>query len=126
MSQRPSIHHVQLAIPRGGEDEARAFYVGLLGLTEVEKPANLRARGGVWFETSSMQLHLGVDPSFRPASKAHVAFEVLDLGAYRQRLTRAGWSVTDDEPLPGYERFYVEDPFGNRLEVLQRITIRTA
>jgi len=115
---RPSIHHVQMAIPKGGEDRTRWFFGTLLGLEEIEKPANLRARGGVWFETGNLQLHLGVDPSFTPATKAHVAFEFTDLDGLRGRLTNAGMTIIEDEPLPGYERFYVSDPFGNRIECL--------
>lgn len=121
-ADRPaSIHHVQVAIPAGGEDEARRFYAGVLGLREIDKPENLRARGGVWFETRNLQLHLGVDRSFTPASKAHVAFEVDDLAGMRERCVAAGLTVREDEPLPGYERFYVDDPFGNRTEILQPV-----
>lgn len=113
-----AIDHVQVAIPAGGEAAARAFYGGLLGLAELEKPVNLRGRGGVWFQTASLQLHLGVDPAFQPATKAHVAYRVADLPAVRGRLAAAGHPVREDEPLPGYRRFYTEDPFGNRVEVL--------
>jgi catechol 2,3-dioxygenase-like lactoylglutathione lyase family enzyme len=115
----PSIHHVQIAIPAGGEDAARRFYADVLGLTEIEKPENLRARGGVWFGTGTLQLHLGVDPAFTPATKAHVAFQVSDIAAVRDRCEAAGHATRDDEPLPGYRRFYVDDPFGNRVELLQ-------
>lgn len=117
----PRIHHVQVAMPAGGEDRARAFYGDLLGLTEVQKPENLRARGGVWFETENLQLHLGVDPRFTSATKAHVAFEVDDLAAIRARCEAAGHPATEDEPLPGFDRVYVDDPFGNRIELLQPI-----
>ncbi len=115
----PAIHHVQVAIPAGGEDEARRFYGGLLGLAETAKPANLRGRGGVWFDTGSLQLHLGVDPDFRPAEKAHVALQVAGLAALRDRLAAAGYATTEDEPLPGFARCYVRDPFGNRVELLE-------
>ena len=111
------LDHVQLACPPGGEDEARAFYGGLLGLPEIEKPEPLRARGGVWFECGAHQLHLGVEEDFRPARKAHPALRVAsaaDLRALAERLGDVRW----DEDLPGFERFYVDDPFGNRLEVL--------
>ena len=114
-----AIDHVQVAIPVGGEHDARAFYAGLLGLTEIDKPENLRARGGVWFATGSLQLHLGVDPHFSPATKAHVAFRVDDLDGIRDRLAGAGYPPREDQPLPGYRRFYVDDPFGNRTELLQ-------
>lgn len=114
-----SIHHVQVAIPAGGEGKARGFYGELLGLSEVPKPANLRGRGGVWFQTGNLQLHLGVDPDFRAARKAHVAFRVEDLSGIRSRLEAAGCATTDDQPLDGYQRCYVDDPFGNRTELLQ-------
>ena len=114
-----SLHHVQIAIPAGGEPRARDFYGGLLGLTEIAKPENLAQRGGVWFQTGTLQLHLGVDPDFRPAMKAHVAFEVERLAALRERLEAAGYVATTDEPLPGWERCYVADPFGNRTELLE-------
>ena len=115
----PKIDHVQIAIPAGGEEQARRFYGALLGLEEIEKPANLRKRGGVWFMTGNLQLHLGVDPAFRPAEKAHVAFRVTGLAGRRGRLEAAGYTVTEDEPLPGFDRFYVQDPFGNRMDLLE-------
>ncbi len=115
----PRIHHVQVAIPAGGEEQARQFYGALLGFTEVPKPANLQQRGGVWFETGNLALHLGIDQAFRPAEKAHVAFEVNGLGDLRDRLAAAGYTLTDDEPLAGYQRCYVADPFGNRMELLE-------
>jgi catechol 2,3-dioxygenase-like lactoylglutathione lyase family enzyme len=114
----PCIHHVLIGIPAGGEDLGRAFYGGLLGFAEVAKPANLASRGGCWFQTGNLQLHLGVDQDFAPATKAHVAFEVDDLDAVRNRLASSGIAIVVDEPLPGYERFYVADPFGNRVELL--------
>ncbi len=115
-----TIHHVQVAIPAGGEERARAFYGELLGFREVPKPANLQARGGgVWFAAGALQLHLGVDKAFRPAEKAHVAYQVSGLRALRNRLTATGYEPVDDEPLAGYDRFYVNDPFGNRLELLE-------
>jgi catechol 2,3-dioxygenase-like lactoylglutathione lyase family enzyme len=113
------IHHVQVAIPCDGEDEARRFYGGLLGLTEIPKPGNLAGRGGVWFQTGNLQLHLGVDSNFIPATKAHVAYQVEDLDAVRGRLAAAGIAIVNDEPLPGFDRFYVTDPFGNRVEILK-------
>lgn len=120
----PSFHihgldHVQLAMPPGEEDAARAFYAGILGLTEVHKPANLAKRGGVWFEGGSLRLHLGVEKEFVPARKAHPALLVKDLPALKEHLTAAGISVVIDEPLEGYDRIYVADPFGNRIELLE-------
>jgi len=115
----PSIHHVQVAIPAGGEAAARRFYGDLLGFPELPKPEPLRRRGGVWFATGTLDLHLGVDPDFRPARKAHVAYRVDGLAALRDRLAAAGHPPLEDEPLPGYRRCYVDDPFGNRVELLE-------
>lgn len=112
------IHHVQLAMPRGGEAEARAFYSGVLGIAEVAKPAALAARGGAWFESPEVRIHLGVDEEFRPAKKAHPALLVRDLAAVIARIRNAGLEVTEEE-MPGYRRIYVLDPFGNRLELMQ-------
>jgi len=119
MAMEPRIHHVMVAMPANREEQARRFYGALLGLEESEKPANLRGRGGVWFMTGALQLHLGVDPDFRTAEKAHVAFEVVDLAGVRSRLAAAGYDATDDEPLAGFDRCYVKDPFGNRVELLE-------
>jgi len=113
------IDHVQIAMPRGGEDSARPFYAGLLGIPEVPKPAALADRGGAWFESDDLKVHLGVDSECRAARKAHPAFRVRDLGSLVQRLRAAGVEVADDGSLPGYERVYVTDPFGNRLELLE-------
>ncbi len=109
---------MQIAIPRGGEPLARQFYGDILGLVEVSKPENLQGRGGVWFCSGTMQVHFGVDPSFAPATKAHIAFECSELVALRERLISSGHAIVDDEPLPGFDRFYTSDPFGNRLELL--------
>jgi catechol 2,3-dioxygenase-like lactoylglutathione lyase family enzyme len=114
-----AIDHVQLAMPAGGEREARAFYDALLGIPEQAKPLNLAARGGCWFESDTVKLHLGVDADFRPARKAHPALLVDDLGSLVARLRAAGVDVVDDEPLEGYDRVYAYDPFGNRLELLE-------
>ncbi|MFN8016777.1 MAG: VOC family protein [Acidimicrobiales bacterium] len=115
------IDHVQLAMPPGGEDEARAFYVGLLGLGEVPKPPNLAARGGCWFELGATKVHLGVDADFRPARKAHPALLVDGVADLVSTLVAAGVRVVDDEPLEGYDRAYADDPFGNRIELLEPI-----
>ena len=113
------IDHVQLAMPRGREDDARGFYADLLGLPEQPKPPNLAARGGCWFGAEGVQLHLGVEDGFRPAKKAHPALLVEDLPALVARLEQAGVEVVRDEPLPGFDRVYAADPFGNRLELLE-------
>ena len=113
------IDHVQLAMPAGGEDAARAFYTGLLGLPEVPKPANLAARGGCWFENGAVKLHLGVEADFRPAKKAHPALLVGKLAALAARLEDAGVSVRRDGEIPGVKRCHTDDPFGNRIELIQ-------
>lgn len=113
-----AIHHVQLAMPAGEEDAARAFYAGLLGLGEVPKPPHLAARGGCWFAADGVEVHLGVEADFRPARKAHLAILVEGLAALVQVLAGAAVEVVD-EPLEGYDRVYVSDPFGNRLELME-------
>jgi len=117
-----ALHHVQLAMPRGREDEARTFYAGTLGMTEVPKPENLARRGGAWFRSGAAEVHLGVEDDFRPAKKAHPALLVDDLKTLAERCSAAGYAVTTDEPLAGFERVYVADPFGNRIELLQHAT----
>jgi catechol 2,3-dioxygenase-like lactoylglutathione lyase family enzyme len=108
-------------MPRGRETDARAFYVNVLSFDEVPKPAHLAARGGAWFTAGSAELHLGVEDNFRPALKAHPALCVTGLAALLERCTAAGYSVTTDQPLTGYDRAYISDPFGNRIELLERI-----
>jgi catechol 2,3-dioxygenase-like lactoylglutathione lyase family enzyme len=112
--------HVQLAMPAGQESIARSFYGGVLGLIEEPKPANLAKRGGVWFRGGTLRLHLGVDPDFRAATKAHPAILVRGLVELADRCRAAGHPALDDEPLEGFNRFYVFDPFGNRLELPER------
>jgi catechol 2,3-dioxygenase-like lactoylglutathione lyase family enzyme len=112
------LDHVQLAAPAGCEDAARAFYGELLGLTELEKPATLAGRGGVWFQLGAQGLHIGVEQAFAAARKAHPALLVRNLDALAQRLQAAGVAVTWGNDLPGYRRFYASDPWGNRLELL--------
>jgi catechol 2,3-dioxygenase-like lactoylglutathione lyase family enzyme len=112
------IDHVQLAMPAGREEEARQFYSALLGIPEVPKPVERAKRGGAWFESDAVKLHLGVEADFRPARKAHPALLVAGLAAIVERLRRAGIQVLDEER-PGYHRVYVHDPFGNRLELME-------
>jgi catechol 2,3-dioxygenase-like lactoylglutathione lyase family enzyme len=119
-----ALDHLQLAMPRGREADARTFYGDLLGLRVLPKPPNLAVRGGVWFALGSQQFHLGVEDDFRPARKAHPAFLVEDLPALRERLMQNGYQPYEDEPLEGYRRFYVADPFGNRLEMLEPVPAR--
>ncbi|WP_310720317.1 VOC family protein [Streptomyces lydicus] len=113
------LDHVQLAAPPGTEDTLRAYYRDLLGMTELPKPPALAKRGGCWFEAGTAYLHLGIDPSFRPARKAHPGLRVTDIDAFATRLTAAGAPVTWDDGLPGHRRFYTTDPVGNRLEFLE-------
>jgi catechol 2,3-dioxygenase-like lactoylglutathione lyase family enzyme len=110
---------VQLAIPVAGEDAGRRFYGELLGMAELEKPPLLAARGGCWFRAGEVELHLGVEAEFAPARKAHPGILVSGVLALAERLRAAGVDVTPDDALPGYTRFYVLDPFGNRLELLE-------
>jgi hypothetical protein len=114
------LDHVQLAAPPGCEAQARRFYGELIGLAEVPKPAALRDRGGVWFRLGAQQLHIGEDPSFSPARKAHPALRVEPdgLDGLAERLAAAGAKVAWDDALPEVRRFYTEDPWGNRLEVV--------
>jgi catechol 2,3-dioxygenase-like lactoylglutathione lyase family enzyme len=110
------LDHVQVAAPPNCEHEARSFYTGLLGLEELEKPEPLRSRGGVWFKVGRQQLHVGIQEDFQAATKAHPAFRTDTLDALAERLTLAGVPVRYDDAIPG--RFYTEDPWGNRLELL--------
>ncbi|POX57090.1 glyoxalase [Streptomyces sp. Ru71] len=114
-----AIDHVQLAAPPGSEDALRAFYTGVLGMTEIPKPPVLAARGGCWFQAGAVQLHLGIEDGFRPARKAHPGLRVTRIRAYAAHLTACGTEVTWDDGLPGHLRFYAGDPVGNRLEFLQ-------
>jgi len=113
------LDHVQLAMPPGREAEAVAFYEGLLGIPHVPKPPHLAARGGCWFERGDLKVHIGVEDGFRPATKAHPAFVVEHVRDLARALAAVGRRVVDDEPLAGYDRVYVDDPFGNRIELME-------
>lgn len=113
------LDHVQLAIPRGGEGEVRRFYCDLLGWREVPKPAALAARGGLWLDTGDAQIHFGVEEPFAPARKAHPALRTAGLDALAAQFEAAGHATTWDDLIPGTRRFYVADPFGNRLEFIE-------
>lgn len=113
------LHHAQLAIPPGGEDLARAYYRDALGLTELEKPPALAARGGCWFRQGGLELHLGVEPDFRPATKAHPGILVTDLDRLAATLVARGLDVEWDDNFPGHRRFYSRDLHGNRIELLE-------
>jgi demethylmenaquinone methyltransferase/2-methoxy-6-polyprenyl-1,4-benzoquinol methylase len=114
------LHHVQISIPVGAEDAARAFYCGVLGLPEIEKPDSLKGRGGLWLQLGDLQLHIGVEDGVdRAATRAHLAYEVADAAAWRERLLGHGISLLDSVAIPGYDRFEGRDPFGNRIEFIQ-------
>jgi len=112
------LDHVQLAMPPGAEERAVAFYDGLLGIPRVRKPAELEVRGGCWFERGGLRVHLGVEEEFRPARKAHPAFAVSNLGDLCASLEAAGHPVRNSEDVPGMPQWYVDDPFGNRIELV--------
>ena len=115
-----AIDHVQLAMPAGEEEKARAFYNRVLGIEEVPKPPHLAVRGGVWFKQGNLKIHLGVEKDFRPAKKAHPALLVEGLDELVEKCTSAGYEVVSDEPLEGYNRVYVSDPFENRIELMEK------
>jgi catechol 2,3-dioxygenase-like lactoylglutathione lyase family enzyme len=116
------IDHVQITMPVGEEDKARAFFIDLLGFNEIPKPLELAKRGGAWFEAGSVQLHLGVEEDFHPAKKAHPAFIVDNLDGLIEKVQSAGFETdTTQPPLDGYKRAHVFDPFGNRIELMEKI-----
>jgi catechol 2,3-dioxygenase-like lactoylglutathione lyase family enzyme len=115
------VHHAQITVPKGKEAEARGFYCGVLGLSEIEKPASLEGRGGLWLAVGDRQLHIGVEEGVeRTATKAHIAYEVDDVGAWRKMLSGRGVKILDSVAIPGFERFEFRDPFGNRVEMIER------
>ena len=116
-----AIAHIQLAAPKGSEDTAREFFKDILGFTELEKPAELKKRGGVWFGFGNYQLHIGIEEPFSPAKKAHPAFEVENIEELKLHLINSGVNIIEDGNYPGANRFYTSDPFGNRLEFLEWI-----
>lgn len=122
MARILAVHHAQIGIPQGAEAEARAFYCGVLGLPELPKPDTLAARGGFWLQVGGMQVHVGVEDGVnRHASRAHLGYEVDNLAQLRGRLLGAGVAIDDGQPpIAGLVRFEARDPFGNRLEFLQR------
>ena len=119
------LNHLQIEAPAGCEQAARAFFGDLLGLPEIAKPATLQGRGGVWFACGAQQIHIGVVARFEPRRKGHPALEVRGLDAWRARLAAANVPITEDEPLPGWNRFYIADPWGNRVELLERANQQT-
>lgn len=121
MTEILGLDHVQVAIPAGAEDDARTFYGGLLGMTEIPKPPVLAVRGGCWFQCGMQQLHIGADKDFRAARKAHPALLVRGLTKLRARLQAAGCQLEPGEALEGVDRWMVYDPFGNRVELVERL-----
>jgi catechol 2,3-dioxygenase-like lactoylglutathione lyase family enzyme len=116
-----AIHHVQVSIPVAGEDKARGFYCDILGFREIPKPDSLAGRGGFWLELGDLQIHFGAEEGVdRAKSKAHVAYLVTDLETWRHTLTTNGCETIDGIPIPNYRRFEFRDPFGNRVEFLER------
>lgn len=115
-------HHVQISIPVGAEDEARDFYCGVLGLSEIPKPDVLAGRGGFWLELGGFQIHFGAEDGVdRKKTRGHLAYLVVDLDSWRQKLIDAGCEVIEGIPIPGYDRFEFRDPFGNRVEFLEQM-----
>lgn len=112
------IDHVQLAMPAAEEQRARAFYRDLLGMREIPKPDELAKRGGCWFESGNVQIHLGVEDNFRAAKKAHPALKCRDYSGLMRTLKSAGVDIVEVNDIPGVKRCYVHDPFGNRIELI--------
>jgi catechol 2,3-dioxygenase-like lactoylglutathione lyase family enzyme len=120
MTTITGLHHIQITVPKGTEDQARAFYCGVLGLPEIEKPDSLKGRGGFWLQVGDHQVHVGTEDGFdRLTTKAHIAYQVDDVSAWRKRLSENGIEPDDSIPIPGYDRFEFRDPFGNRVEMIQ-------
>lgn len=114
------INHVQITVPKGAEDAARAFYCDVLGLPEIAKPESLAGRGGLWLAIGGQQIHIGTEDGFdRLTTKGHIAYEVDDVPYWRDRLIAAGLTIAESVPIPGFERFETRDPFGNRIELIQ-------
>ena len=116
------LHHADIIIPRGAEDKARQFYCQILGLKEIEKPSELKRNGGLWLEAGNAQVHLSIQDGYDPSkTKAHLAYEVDNLGETKQLLKDKGFEVVDNISVAGLTRANVRDPFGNRIEILQRV-----
>ena len=119
--QVTGIDHIQFSMPAGLEDAARLFYSTLLGIPEIPKPPELAKRGGAWFESGRVKIHIGVESDFRPARKAHAGLTVQDLDGLAAKLRAAGFEVTDGNSFAGHRRIYTFDPFGNRLEFIEAV-----
>jgi catechol 2,3-dioxygenase-like lactoylglutathione lyase family enzyme len=116
-----AIDHVQLAMPADGDEKARDFYAGVLGLVERPKPEPLAKRGGVWFEQGSVKIHMGVEQDFRPAKKAHPALLIEGLEEIISRCEQQGYGAGAAQTIEGYRRVHVNDPFGNRIELMEKV-----
>jgi catechol 2,3-dioxygenase-like lactoylglutathione lyase family enzyme len=117
------LHHAQITVPKGREEAAKAFYCGILGLQEISKPDSLAGRGGFWLQVGRQEVHVGTEDGVdRTLTKAHLAYETEDLAALRNVLERHEVDILDSVPIPGYDRFEIRDPFGNRVEFIQRLT----
>jgi catechol 2,3-dioxygenase-like lactoylglutathione lyase family enzyme len=117
------LHHAQITIPSGAEEQGRLFYCQLLGLPEIEKPDSLKGRGGFWLQVGDRQVHVGTEDGVeRTATKAHLAYQVSDISIWRNRLEAQGIKILEGIPVPGYDRFEIRDPFGNRLEFIQALS----
>ncbi|WP_404332632.1 VOC family protein [Mesobacillus maritimus] len=114
-----AIDHIQLAAPKESEETARRFFIDVLGFVEIEKPESLKQKGGVWFQCGNIQVHIGIEEPFSPAQKAHPAFEVENIEELKRHLTNQDIGFTEDGHLPGANRIYINDPFGNRIEILE-------
>ncbi|MDH3250573.1 MAG: glyoxalase [Acidimicrobiia bacterium] len=114
------LHHAQVAIPPGGEDQARSFWIDIVGFTEIPKPEPMASRGGLWIRDGTCEIHLGIEEPFAPARKADPGLVVEDIDRLEERLGWAGYQTTEDTPIYGLRRFHVSDPFGNRIEFLGR------
>jgi len=116
------LHHGQVSIPKGAEDQARDFYCTFLGLNEVDKPESLKGRGGFWLQLGDLQIHFGAEDGVdRKATRSHLAYEVSNLNEWRNKFHEKGIEILEGIPIPGYDRFEFRDPFGNRVEFLQRL-----
>ncbi|MGE7749175.1 VOC family protein [Lysinibacillus fusiformis] len=117
-----ALHHVQITIPKGSEEQGKDFYCGVLGLKEIEKPHSLKGRGGFWLQLGHQEVHVGTEDGFdRLSTKAHIAYQVEDIDYWKMKLAKHQIEIVESVPIPSYERFEFRDPFGNRLEIIQAI-----
>ena len=118
-----NLHHAQVSIPKGSDDTAREFYCEFLGLTEIAKPESLKGRGGFWIQLGDLQVHFGVEDGIdRSATRAHLAYQVSNLSEWKSRLMQRGIEALDGIPIPGFDRFEFRDPFGNRIEYIEKLS----